>query len=133
MQGSYAQRDSGRWRGAVAALTALLAAMPSIGWSMTCPVAHSASGPGVLKESPATIARLSRQLGQPDQSGARKLIADLRARHPTASDGEITNYVITAYCPAVNARSDLTETQKQAEMARFSSDVGKLLFSRTRR
>ncbi len=38
------------------------------------------------------------------------------------------NYLVTAYCPAINKRSDLSETQKRVDIRDFNRDVKKLLF-----
>lgn len=118
----------------LALLTAMAISLSaSASYALTCPVAHPTGGDGVLKETPATIDRLSAELGRADLSGAQGLIADLRARHPKATDAEIMNFLITAYCPAVSHRTDLSDAQKRAEMNRVSGAVSKLLFSRASR
>ena len=99
--------------------------------ALECPMAHDTGRPGAIKETPKTVAQLSTVLGQEGERAAPRVIHDLRERHPAASKGAIMNYLITAYCPAVNSRSDLTEAQKKAKLESFQRAVtGQLYASR---
>src|SRR3954463_13908347 len=47
------------------------------------------------------------------------LIGQLRAENPTASEGEIANTLIAAYCPVVAQKADASPTEKWQLMRQF--------------
>ncbi len=96
--------------------------------ALECPVAHGVAGAGVLRETPQAIANLHSTLVAKGSAAAPQIVASLQERHPDAGKGEIGNYLITAYCPVVNARSDMTETAKRAELKTFRAAVSRLLY-----
>jgi hypothetical protein len=113
------------WGGAV--VLGFAAAGPAL--ALQCPAPHHIAGPGVLKETPEEIARLSRALSTGDLSiNLPMIISDLRARYPGAQAGEIMNYLITAYCTAVARTPGLSESQQQSSMDQFTHLVSGLLF-----
>ena len=61
-------------------------------------------------------------------AAAPRLVAQLRERHPGASKGEIEDYLITAYCPVVNMRSDVSDGVKRADVAKFRMAVQRYLY-----
>ncbi len=91
--------------------------------AMECPVAHRQAGPGVLKETAPIIASDSETLTNQGAEGAPYIIAGVRKRHPHASNDQILNYLVTAYCPVVNDTNGLTPSQKRARLRQFSQDV----------
>jgi hypothetical protein len=90
--------------------------------------AHPEGGAHVLKETPGAIAQLSNVLRKQGAAAAPKIIARLKARYPEASNAEISNYLITAYCPVVETTPGLTEAAKSLRMRRFSRQVESRLF-----
>jgi hypothetical protein len=100
--------------------------------ALECPISHPVAGQDALKETPAMIAALSDRLAQGGAAAAPDIVSGLRARHPSATNGEIVNYLITAYCPAINRRQDLTEAQKHTDMMDFDQAVLKLIYRSTR-
>ena len=91
--------------------------------AMECPVAHSHGGAGVLKETAPIVASDSETLTHQGAAGAPYIIAGVRTRHPHASNGEILNYLVTAYCPVVNDTNGLTPSQKRARLRHFTQEV----------
>jgi hypothetical protein len=91
--------------------------------AMECPVAHSHAERGVLKETAPIIASDSETLTNQGAKGAPYIIAGLRTRHPKASNDEILNYLVTAYCPVVNDTNGLTPSQKRARLRHFTQEV----------
>jgi hypothetical protein len=97
--------------------------------ALQCPAPHPVAGPGVLKETPEQIARLSRALATEDLSiNLPMIISDLRGRYPGAQAGEIMNYLMTAYCAAVVQTPGLSEVQQQSRMDQFTHMVSSLLY-----
>jgi hypothetical protein len=110
----------------LAGLVAVLATSPAV--ALECPTPHPTSRHGVLKETKEMISRTSTSLAQGGAKAAPQVIAGIRARHPHAGNGMIMNYLVTAYCPAVNKRKDLSEAQKRADLMDFNRVAGRLLF-----
>ncbi len=52
-----------------------------------------------------------------------EIIAGLRPKYPAAQDAEITNYLVTVYCPVVNQNAALNDAEKAGRLAAFSSQV----------
>ena len=75
---------------------------------------------GVLKESPAQIARTEDLLGEGRLAEITTAAADIRSRNPGASPAAITNALMVAFCPTVNLR-DLDLSEKKARMRSFAS------------
>ena len=105
---------------------ALAASWALIGsaFALDCPDPQSIASRGVLQETPADIAATGKILssGDPEKKTVG-VIADLRARYPKADGAEIVNYVITAYCPVINALTTLSEAEKKARMDAFSTQL----------
>ncbi len=115
---SWLKSFSKLWLGAALALGAVGAAS-----AMECPLAHPRAGPGVLKETAPIIASDSETLTNQGAEGAPYIIAGVRTRHPKASNDEILNYLVTAYCPVVNDTNGLTPSQKRARLRHFTQEV----------
>jgi hypothetical protein len=85
-------------------------------------------GPGVLQETKQDEQALSQmfQSGNvEDEIGIA--VIDLQKRYPQASDAELANYLIGAYCPAVASMSGLSDAQKTARVEHFAATVFELL------
>jgi hypothetical protein len=92
-----------------------------------CPLPHPRGGTKTIRETPAQISEYRRMLGNGDDGNAvSEIIFDLKRKYPEAGSGEITNFLVTAYCPTVKAQgySDSKVTQKVKE---FSSLVAERL------
>jgi hypothetical protein len=96
--------------------------------ALECPVAHPQGGKGVLRESHQDISDISGKLTEHGADAAPGLVAGLKARHPKATNGEIINYLITAYCPVVNREGGKSEAEKKTQIAQFNKAVVSLLY-----
>ena len=88
-----------------------------------CPQVQSESVSGVIKETEKTISTQSQTLAARGSAAIPSMVFQLRKSHPAASNAAITNYRITAYCPVVNRKVELTEVQKKDALALFASQV----------
>ena len=98
-----------------------LAGSPAL--ALECPQAQSHNVRGALRETAQMIAARSGTLAARGSAAIPSLIFQIRKNNPDSTDGEITDYLITAYCPVVNGRQELSEQQKRADLARCSSQV----------
>jgi hypothetical protein len=118
-------RSNGALRLACAVGLGLLAAAPAR--ALECPTAQPLARPGVLQETAAQKADLSRLLATGDTDNRVKVIvADLRSRYPTVENAELINYLAAAYCPVVARLSGVGEQAKQARMDQFVGQVVRL-------
>lgn len=104
------------------AFTVLLMATTALR-AFECPLPHPKGGLKTIRETPAQISELRRMLGNGDDGNVvSEIIFDLKRKYPDAGSGEITNFLVTAYCPTVKAQgySDRKATQK---VRKFSSLV----------
>ncbi len=115
---------------AFALATAIIAggSVASAAHALECPVAHAERAKGVLQETPETIAALSKSLADRGAGAAPGIVAGLRQRHPTATNGELVNYLVTAYCPVVNREVGKSEAAKRAQLAHFNKAIVKLVY-----
>lgn len=120
-----------RWQ--LAAATGLICAassLPVAAQSLKCPMPHTLSGPGVLKESPTQIAETGSLLASGDSvNRAPEVVADLRKRYPGVADAEIENYLVTAYCPVVAKLDGLSVAEQQARVDRFARQASVAVYS----
>lgn len=92
--------------------------------ALECPVPQKLSRPGILKETPTQIAVVGAFLASDESAKTVPLVeADLRARYPGVENAEVINYIVTAYCPVVNAMSGLSDADKKARLSRFVTDL----------
>jgi hypothetical protein len=91
--------------------------------ALECPLAQSTTQPGALRESRQTIAMRARTLESRGSAAIPSIIFSLRSKYPHSTDAEITNYLITAYCPVLNREPALTDNQKRASLERFADQV----------
>jgi hypothetical protein len=92
--------------------------------ALECPTSQPLTRPGVLKETPAQIAALRKQLTAGDVSDrVPAIVADLKARYPVIENAEIINYLVTAYCPIVAGMPGMNESQKSAKVQSFAAQL----------
>ena len=72
------------------------------------------------------IAEVGARLSAGSENEIAKVIASLRMRHPTASQGEIVNYLDTGYCQKIKANSALNRDGKQDDLLSFVGMVGQI-------
>ena len=111
-----------------AAMVAVTISIAHPAWALECPVPHPEAANGVLSETPAQIDKYSSILANGDAGNAVGIvISDLRSKFPSASNAEIANFLVAAYCPAVASQgySGAAATEK---VNAFSALVDKRLF-----
>lgn len=116
------------------ALLAGFALLALVGWTgagvalaLECPEPQTAASAGILDEPEAEIDELSRLLASGDvESRISEIIDDLRRKYPSAENAELVNFLVTAYCPVVNAEG-ISEDAKQAKIGTFSGQVYEML------
>lgn len=102
----------------------LVAASAGSALALDCPKPQPTAKPGILKETPAQMAAVGKQLAGGDTFNAiASTTADLRIRYPGVESAELVNYLVTAYCPAVAADSKLSEAQKKSAVDGFAAQV----------
>ena len=105
-----------------AALFVATSAVPAL--ALDCPKPQPMAKPGILKETPAQMTAVGKQLTVGDTFNAiASATADLRIRYPGVESAELVNYLVTAYCPAVAANNKLSEAQKKSAVDGFAAQV----------
>jgi hypothetical protein len=95
--------------------------------ALECPANQPLTRPGVLQETAAQKADLTKLLATGDTDNrVRVILSDLRTRYPTVENAELINYLAVAYCPVVAQLSGLGEQEKQARMDQFVGQVVRL-------
>ena len=82
------------------------------------------TGPGVLQETKRDeqAQALSQMLASGNVEDAIGVyVNDLQKRYPQASDTELVNYLVGAYCPVVASMSDLSDAQKTGCVEHFAA------------
>ncbi len=92
-----------------------------------CAVAKVDQAVGSLQEAPAQTKALTDGLGRGSENEITGTAARIRARHPGATEDQIVNYLVTAYCPTINRNGALDKTGKQQAMQSFATRVEKLV------
>jgi hypothetical protein len=89
-----------------------------------CPEPQAQGVPGIIPESPQEITGLGNLLRSGDLENRLEVTAqDLKRKYPKADKTELTNYMVTAYCPIVMADQDLSDSEKRERLDQFSSQV----------
>jgi len=122
-----------RIRGVTVFCAVALVAMSATAVAMQCPTPQKLGRTGVLQETAVQTNEMSAYLADGNDSGdhAALIIEDLRRRYPSVRNAEVTNYLVTAYCPLVARLTGLSEAEKKARMDRFASQVDRLLAAPT--
>ena len=96
--------------------------------ALECPVPHPEAGANAINETPAQIREYSAMLAGGDTGNAvGEIITRLRRKHADATPGEIANFLVTAYCPALEAQG-YRGTVATAKINEFSALVDARLF-----
>ncbi len=104
------------------ALFVATSAVPAL--ALDCPKPQPTAKPGILKETPAQMTAVGKQLAGADKFNAiASATADLRIRYPGVESAEVVNYLVTAYCPVVAADGKLSEAQKKSAVDGFAAQV----------
>lgn len=89
-----------------------------------CPEPQAQGVRGVIPESPQEIARVGALLRTGDVDNRVEVIArDLKQKYPTADKIELTDFMVTAYCPVIAADQGVDESEKAERLERFSGQV----------
>jgi hypothetical protein len=92
-----------------------------------CPRPEKTS-PGVLQETKQDEQALAQMFAGGDIDNKIGIaVADLQRRYPQASDTELVNYLVGAYCPVVAQMPGLSETQKTAKVEHFAATLLEML------
>ena len=103
--------------------------IPSVADALDCPTPQPQAQPGVIQETAEDIAAFSFVFANGGlETQVPKAIAVVRKRYPNAQSAEVANYLITAYCPAVQKLPNLTEAEKTARMKAFADRVLRFLY-----
>jgi hypothetical protein len=113
-------------------LPTIILALAAVGCSspiqrIECPVAETGKVAGSLQETPVQIKAASDGLGNGDENQISRVAANIRARHPDASEVQIVDYLVTAYCPKINANQTMSKAGKQQAMKGFASRVERIV------
>jgi hypothetical protein len=87
--------------------------------AVMCPLCGSV----ILKEPTRSMASQTIALRARGSAAILELIHTLKAAHPRAKHGDITNYLITLYCPIVNSERALSDLEKQQRIEAFAGQV----------
>ena len=86
------------------------------------------TGPGVLQETKQDEQALSQMFSGSDvESEIGIAVNDLQKKYPQASDTELVNYLVGAYCPVVASMSNLSDAQKTGRVEHFAATVFEFL------
>lgn len=102
--------------GAAFLITTLSAGSAS---ALECPRPNLKSSADVIGETSVEIVQNSKILAEGGSGAISTMVSQLRQRNPHRSNGAILNYLLTAYCPAVNRMSGVSESQKRAKLKAF--------------
>ena len=88
-----------------------------------CPEPQTRTGAGVIQESQEEIDQLSAMLRTGDLDNRLEVLArDLKDRHANADKTELTNFMVSAYCPVL-AEEGLSDREKDARLTAFGQQV----------
>lgn len=84
--------------------------------------------PGVLQETRQDEQALTQMFAGGDiEDKIGVAITELQKKYPGASDAELVNYMIGAYCPAVAQMPGLSDRQRTAKVEHFAATLFELL------
>lgn len=94
------------------------------GSAFECPEPQAPGVAGVIPESAQDVAELSATLQAGDLENRLEVTArQLKHKYPKADRTELTNYMMTAYCPVIAADQGLSDSEKRERLDRFSEQV----------
>lgn len=88
-----------------------------------CPAPETGQMAGTVRESAAQIAAAGQQLHYGNSNAIGDVAAEVRKRHPSAGKDAIVNYLLTAYCPGLNADSALDQAGRRKAMESFAKQA----------
>jgi hypothetical protein len=92
-----------------------------------CPRPEKTS-PGVLQETKQDEQALAKMFAGGDiENKIGIAVANLQRKYPKASDTEMVDYLIGAYCPVVAEMPGLSETQRTAKVEHFAATLFEML------
>lgn len=94
---------------------------------LDCPIALSRQAGGTVEETPDQIDRIGQRLGNGDASQIASVVDQLRQHHPAASEGDIVNLLITAYCPVIKAKPGMSVDEKRQTLRTFATQARKIV------
>ena len=95
--------------------------------AIDCPQPQAAS-PFVLAQTQEEQTRLAQLLATGDmENRLAEIVAELRTANPGVPRVALVNYLVGAYCPAVNAMPDLNDAAKTRKVGAFAELVFDLL------
>ena len=93
-----------------------------------CPEKDIAKTIPAIKETPADLAAVTDALKGPERDNTiQVVIANLKRKYPDAKKEDILNYMLTAYCPLVEAEDGLGADEMRDRMQQFSTQVYNIL------
>ncbi len=95
--------------------------------AVDCPQSHPANTPTSIKETRRQIESYSALMIAQGSGVVPEIVAGLKNRHPDASNAEITNYLVTIYCPVINKNAALTDERKIQQLKAFSTRLSREL------
>jgi hypothetical protein len=91
-----------------------------------CPEPQARTDAGVIQESQDEIDQLSAMLRAGDLDNRLEVLArDLKEKHANADKTELTDFMVSAYCPVL-AEEGLSDSEKDARLTAFGAGVGLL-------
>lgn len=96
---------------------------PASQQAIECPVPETGQASGTVEESAAQIAAAGQQLHHGNSNAIGEVAAAVRKRHPEAGKGAIVNYLLTAYCPGLNADGALDQNGRRRAMSSFAKQA----------
>ncbi len=97
--------------------------------NLECPLAQNGLREGNLDETPQQVDSMVSLLGSGGENEIRTAVARLRLRHPKVSEGKMVNYLITVFCPTINARPGMNLADKRQALRTFATLVRKIAAS----
>lgn len=91
--------------------------------AIECPAPETGQTAGTVKESAAQIAAAGQQLHYGNSNAIGEIAAAVRQRHPGAGKDAIVNYLLTAYCPGLNADDALDQAGRRKAMDSFAKQA----------
>ncbi|OSJ17343.1 hypothetical protein BST63_12055 [Bradyrhizobium canariense] len=107
----------------LALATALVLGHATPAAALECPVYHPSDTDAAMKETRAQTESFSAMLAARGDRATHSIVKSVRMAHPNASAAEITNFVLTLYCPLVRHNAALSEDQKRARLKAFSAEL----------
>ena len=94
-----------------------------------CPALEAGQLAGTLRETPQQIKAAGDQLGRGSENEIAEVSASIRSRHADATKSAIVNYLVTAFCPTLNAKATLDKPAKRQALQSFSQRAEKIVQS----